>query len=906
MDVHSYDSFIEALRSTDNPINITLTDSFHLMSTVFLPEGKAITIISGEGGPYTISRDAIVPLHLLIIPADTSLSLHHVIIDGNKDEIPNAPGTLIYNNGELLLYNGTVLQNNRVDTASDVRGGGVINNGEMRMNTGSMIRGNHAPLVGGIYNAGTLTMNDDVVVSDNSGGSTGGIYNAGSLFINNSAHVTNNSGDSGGGIYSDSGIFHILSGEVSGNHATNGGGIYLASGDPLEILGRTQITGNTATNDGGGIYTPYENLANIDVDRDATFSGNRAAQAYQIDPADIPLHDAHILTHTFSNGFPYGYNNFDIAYNNGYPTVSVEITVKKTASGKTLEAGQFAFGLLDASSELLSSVTNDADGNITFPAITFDDVGAYSYTIYEITQSGGGWTTDTHIVPVTVTVTMNEQEQLVADVAYGSDKTFRNTYRAAPVNVTLRAAKETIGAVLEAGQFEFGLHDSAGTLLSTAYNDAEGNITFPTLTYDVFGTYVYNIREETKSSGGWTTDTHRIPVTVTVADDGQGQLVADVTYEGDRTFRNTYGVTPVSIMLRATKRATGAELKAEQFTFELTDDSSGHKTFASNDPRGNIIFPVVTFDNAGTYDYRIREISQSGGGWTTDTHIVPVIITVTDDGGNLSAKVTYPNGQPIFMNTYNPAPVGVALRATVRIIGVEAPIYYFDFGLFEHPKAMLAARRVAPSVSDEPGILIATASNDAEGNVVFPPLTFDTAQIGTHDYTIREISPSGEGWIVDGRAYPAIITVSDTGQGKLVAAVAYPEGEPIFINTYQTASVTAQIHANTCVCGCCCLCAGWFSFGLFNIEGKRVAIAANDENGNILFSLPFDVVGIYTYTLRELDNGLQGWMRDKHVYQVTVTVTDNSQGQLVATVAYSGGNAPTFANFYEPGGTCGR
>jgi pilin isopeptide linkage protein len=575
---------------------------------------------------------------------------------------------------------------------------------------------------------------------------------------------------------------------ITGNTATDdGGGIYLATGGTLATLYEIQITENTAGRNGGGIYTPYENLANIQVGENATFSGNRAAQSHQIDPADIPLHDAHILTHNFSDGFQYGYNNFDIAYNSGNPTVSVAITAQKTASGKTLEAGQFTFGLLDDSGELLSTVTNDADGNITFPAIPFDDVGTYSYTVYEITQSGGGWTIDQHRLPVTVTVSMNEQEQLLADVAYGGDRIFRNAYRAAPVNVTLRA----------------------------------------------------------------------------------------------------------------TKNATGATLEAGQFTFELTDDSSGHKTFASNDLHGNVTFPAIPFDEAGTYDYRIREISPSGGGWTTDTHIVPVIITITDNRGNLSANVTYPNGQPIFQNTYNPAPVGVILQAVVRVIGAEAPAYHFDFGLFEHPKVMLnTARRIDPRLSDEPGVLIATASNDAEGNVVFPPLMFTMAQIGTHDYTIREISPSGEGWIVDGHVYPVTVTVSDTGRGELVAVVDYPEGEPVFTNTYQTASATAQIQASKWVCGCCCLCAGWFSFGLFDSAGGRVAIAANDGNGNILFALPFDTAGEYTYTLRELDSGTRCWKLDKRQYKVTVTVADNGQGVLAATVTYGGGKAPTFANFY--------
>jgi pilin isopeptide linkage protein len=120
----------------------------------------------------------------------------------------------------------------------------------------------------------------------------------------------------------------------------------------------------------------------------------------------------------------------------------------------------------------------------------------------------------------------------------------------------------------------------------------------------------------------------------------------------------------------------------------------------------------------------------------------------------------------------------------------------------------------------------------------------------------------------------------------------------VFANVYQLKPVEVQIEACKRVCGCCSLCAGLFHFALFDSVGKRVAMASNDEDGNILFPLTFDAAGTYTYTLRELDDGTRYWKLDKRRYSVTVTVTDNGQGELVATVAYSGGNVPTFVNFY--------
>jgi pilin isopeptide linkage protein len=169
---------------------------------------------------------------------------------------------------------------------------------------------------------------------------------------------------------------------------------------------------------------------------------------------------------------------------------------------------------------------------------------------------------------------------------------------------------------------------------------------------------------------------------------------------------------------------------------------------------------------------------------------------------------------------------------------------------------------------------------------------------------MKETSPDGDGWTTDKKSVRVHIHVVDDGTGQSHAEISYPDGDPIFNNIYQPGPVEVKIEACKRVCGCCSLCAGWFYFGLFDSTGKRVAIATNDENGNILLPLTMDAAGTYTYTLRELDSGTRCWKLDKRQYSVTVTVADNSEGELVATVTYGGGKIPTFVNCYEPRDPC--
>jgi pilin isopeptide linkage protein len=252
-------------------------------------------------------------------------------------------------------------------------------------------------------------------------------------------------------------------------------------------------------------------------------------------------------------------------------TDEVTLTATKTATGRALIAG-FAFEVYDADDTLVAAGINDATGNITFtPALTFDSVGIYTYTIKEKASTFAGWTADGTSKTITVTVTDPGNGKLVATVS--DDPTFTNTYEADETEpVTLTATKTATGRALIAG-FAFEVVQD-GDVIATGTNAADGTITFTpalTFTYDAAGTYTYTIRETSTDGGGWTVDKSTKTITVTVTDDGSGKLEANVTGNAP-VFANSYSAEETDeAALPATETAIGRALIAG-FAFEVVQD----------------------------------------------------------------------------------------------------------------------------------------------------------------------------------------------------------------------------------------------------------------------------------------------------------------------------------------------
>lgn len=239
------------------------------------------------------------------------------------------------------------------------------------------------------------------------------------------------------------------------------------------------------------------------------------------------------------------------AFTNTYsvqPTVSSvtdQVTVTKQLTGRDMAAGEFAFELLEGN-DVVATGTNGVHGSVALSSITYTEPGTHSYTLREV--GGGthkaGVEYDSSVFTVTTTVTDNGDGTLSVAHKVDNDANavgFTNSYAPAATSVTLGASKVLNGKSLEDGEFSFALEGEDGTRL-TAGNDANGMVVFPAIQYSETGTYQYTLSEVKGSETGVTYDEAAYAVTVAVEDDGEGSLVATVSYEGGKApvFNNTY------------------------------------------------------------------------------------------------------------------------------------------------------------------------------------------------------------------------------------------------------------------------------------------------------------------------------------------------------------------------------
>lgn len=226
-------------------------------------------------------------------------------------------------------------------------------------------------------------------------------------------------------------------------------------------------------------------------------------------------------------------------------SVTDQVKVTKSLTGRDMAAGEFAFELLEGD-KVVATGTNSADGSVALSPITYTKPGTHSYMLREV--GGGthkaGVEYDGSVFAVTTTVTDNGNGTLSVAHKVDNDANavgFTNSYAPAATSVTLGASKVLNGKSLEDGEFSFVLEGEDGTQL-TAGNDANGMVVFPAIQYSETGTYQYTLSEVKGSETGVTYDEAAYAVTVAVEDDGEGSLVATVSYEGGKApvFNNTY------------------------------------------------------------------------------------------------------------------------------------------------------------------------------------------------------------------------------------------------------------------------------------------------------------------------------------------------------------------------------
>lgn len=448
---------------------------------------------------------------------------------------------------------------------------------------------------------------------------------------------------------------------------------------------------------------------------------------------------------------------------------------------------------------------------------------------------------------------------------------------------------------------------------------------FGEIKYEKPGEYTYYIAETTPAKsdpswlGGVSYSSAEYKVTVTVKDDGKGNLTEPVVkmeqiYKDDGTatsqviddqiavITNTYRPKETSVTLKATKRFTGGELAGSDFTFQLLDKDGSVVQTVQNEKDGKVAFAAIDYATPGDHDYTIKEVKGADSTVVYDAKGVKVHVKVTDEKGELKATVTYDGEKavPTFTNTKPTADVTV--EATKVLAGKDLTADAFTFGLY-----------------DQDGNEDARGTNDKNGKV---KLTVKGLNLGEYDYTLKE---EKAGQTVDGVAYDAkevkVHVKVEQNQGdnnKTKVTVTYDGAAtaPTFNNTYDakgsvilTATKTIKVadgfdHTTKPA-------DGEFTFDLKDAAGNVIATANNDADGKINFTRGFKLADLggaaskdFTYTIVEQPGAEPGMVYDSHPLTYTVTVTDGGNGALNAkAIVTSASGSDTFTNTYQPAAT---
>ena len=569
-------------------------------------------------------------------------------------------------------------------------------------------------------------------------------------------------------------------------------------------------------------------------------------------------------------------------------TLTAHKTLKSDVGNHTLAAGEFAFNLLDKDGKIVRTALNDAEGNVTFEALSLDTIGEYTYTICEVDGKLGYMTYDASKYTVSFKVYDAQNGKLAAtEPVYSLNNEtvtkveFTNHYTAElpeDASFGLTANKALTGRSMIDGEFVFTLEDEGGNIVATARNDAEGNIVFPKVglkNVQEAYTALLAAAEPVQPAAEPTPAEDEQPVKI--EDGEQAPLETAVA-------ANSLEDTPAVV--------TDAEPETEPDVAPETDPETKPETEPA---------PTVDTDAVQallTRWYTIREYAQGKDGVTYDanTYMVRVPLVDKDGTGTLTVdkdniqffaadgETPLDNNAVVFNNSYAAEGVDLTVTAQKQLTGRSMADGEFRFRL---------------SCNDDPDNE-QTVTSDANGRIAFA-LHYDdkngTGTQETHTYTVTEVPGDNDTITYDNTAYTFTVEVIDDGTGHLTTKVTQPE-EMVFRNVYTPKATSITLAGNKVLNGRAQK-AGEFTFELCDANGAVIATAANGENGYFAFpALSYDEAGEYTYTVREKDTGVGRVTYDKTVYSVTVQVRDED-GQLKADIILPASGL-TFTNTYTP------
>lgn len=566
------------------------------------------------------------------------------------------------------------------------------------------------------------------------------------------------------------------------------------------------------------------------------------------------------------------------------------------------------------------TATNDANGSVGFDAFSYAKPGTHEYTIVERKGDLAYVTYDAAVHHAVVTVADNAGT-LQASVAYdGTDATkptFTNTYEARATDSGAIALTKSVNVhdgsyQLKAGDFAFELMGSDGSVIQTRKNDADGNVAFDKLIFDHAGTFIYTVREvqptdDAPGVPGVTYTGKTYTLTYVVKDNNDGKLVVESSTvkpsEGTEngvtpntmTFANSYQPGQTSYQISGTKVLENADPATTrtpadgEFTFALIDVATGQEIDRTTNVGKAFTFKAISYTATGSHAYQVKEVAGQDGTITYSDAVLDVTVNVTDDGsGQLTATANKTAADLTFTNTYTPTATTATITGTKALTGRDLAEGEFFFDL-----------------KDADGNVVQTVQNGADGTFGFAPLQLD--KVGTYVYTVSErAGATANGVTYDTTVFTATVTVTENAETHaLEAQVAYSKGGKAadavaFSNSYAPAATEVKLGASKVLSGED-LKEGQFSFQLKDADGKVLQTAKNAADGTVGFeAISYDKPGTYAYSISEVDDGQKNVTYDAAEHRVTVTVTDDGAGHLVATVTYDGAVAPVFKNTYTP------
>lgn len=631
-------------------------------------------------------------------------------------------------------------------------------------------------------------------------------------------------------------------------------------------------------------------------------------------------------------------------------SVTDEIEVVKSLTGRGLKADEFSFELREAKgedSELIETVKNDANGNVTFKAIKYTEIGQHTYTLREVKGNAGGVTYDENFYIIVTTISDNGKGQLVATHKLkGAEDVksikFKNAYTANAAEASLAGIKnlQFADGLTPAdinGKFTFTVTGEEGAPMpanASVTNDAKGKVDFGKIAFTLDDlnkalgeksekrehTFTYTVTESGKVAGVTNDAKLSREVSFTVTDDSKGNLRVSRKPDGNAafTFTNTYSVTPVETsvtdQITATKVLTGRDLKDGEFSFKLVE---GDKVVAkgTNTADGKIAMDKITYDKPGKHTYTLREVNggTTSKGITYSDAKYTIETTITDNGdGTLKAEHVLKDAKDAtaatFENAYNVTPTDADL----------------DFGLSKAIDGRewtdgdeFSFTITAPDGTPLPDPATVTVSKrDAKDGIAaikFGKIRYTAA--GTYKYEIRENAGSTVGMTYDEHVATAEVTVTEDGDGILTANVTKKENGR-FTNTYRSElnyTAAGGLKLSKTLSGRP-MTEGQFTFtvtpadeasanalGLLHgaNEFKSPATAEGTVGlidilaGHEVKFTQADAGKTFKYTVAEKNDGQPGYTYDDAARTVTIAIADDTAGTLTATTTVSGGSEGT-------------